>query len=644
MPLKEVYGIGGLNRVKDARNLKDNEYNFLLNCRLKQTGNPQFPVIAVKKPGQRYESSSHNLYNLPTVNSRVIIALSGIRFWIKDGQRYTVIHTKEWNGSTAYVGAYRYFNETADTWDLIHADIKTNFPNISISRPARFAVHKDHLFMVDGTSKLMKWSGVGGYLAYVGIKKPTVPTVAVDTTVTSPMHDILRYAVTFVNHQGESQLGDKSVPITTLYNAVKLTNIPTAAAQYDVISRRIYRERASQSGRFFLIDEIPDNTTTSWYDQWGKDKESAEVETNEEPPEGASLILATEDTIVLSGIPSYPYRCFPCKAGKFESWSSLDSDDITEPMTAMSYWQGNYYLYSRNTVSAWKPGNSPSKIVDKNGCLYDTTLALDDNAQYWLSANGYVSFNGNLPEIISQPYIQDQLNTAMTYQPSLVKAVIHGNLLRVSIEPTNGQFKDHHVYNYDLRLRMWCGPDINMPVGWWISYNNSYDNNELFYLSWHSNKYIQADTGSSDINSSYAVGGILTSIVSKIFEEGSSFVTKTHRDYFTLFRGRRITLQSYARNEGDTLIGYTADSPVTVTIGANEESAETFATIAGGETFTAPQYSEGYLRKMTFPISVNAGYGTNIQFFISTTENTEKWQYCGLGFNYFSRALKAVTV
>ena len=92
------------------------------------------------------------------------------------------------------------------------------------------------------------------------------------------------------------------------------------------------------------------------------------------------------------------------------------------------------------------------------------------------------------------------------------------------------------------------------------------------------------------------------------------------------------------------MIGYTADSPVTVTIGANEESAETFATIAGGETFTAPQYSEGYLRKMTFPISVNAGYGTNIQFFISTTENTEKWQYCGLGFNYFSRALKAVTV
>lgn len=103
-----------------------------------------------------------------------------------------------------------------------------------------------------------------------------------------------RWAVTFVGSSGaESPLGNPSIQLNVGLegNTVYLSNIPLGPA--GTASRNIYRTEAGDTGPFFLIGSIGDNTTTTFTDDIADGTFSPVVEAPEVGIGSVSLIDAT---------------------------------------------------------------------------------------------------------------------------------------------------------------------------------------------------------------------------------------------------------------------------------------------------------------------------------------------------------------
>lgn len=148
-------------------------------------------------------------------------------------------------------------DSTTGTAAIIH-------PMLSTKRIGWF-VWNDKFFFGDGTT-LDYYDGTNVYPAIP--TAPAAPTLAVEAGVVIT-GGVYKYKVTLLNSLGaESDLGTEAsinLPPGVDGGGIALTNIPVGATGTDTVKRRIYRTHVNGT-TFYLLDEIGNNTTTTYSD------------------------------------------------------------------------------------------------------------------------------------------------------------------------------------------------------------------------------------------------------------------------------------------------------------------------------------------------------------------------------------------
>lgn len=109
-----------------------------------------------------------------------------------------------------------------------------------------------------------------GHIRLIPVSPPAAPTIAsigAGGAVDTGTH---YYKITFVTATGETELGAPSAAATTTggNNTVNLSGL-LAGVESTVTARKIYRSKvggAQSTGPYYLVDTIPDNTTTTYID------------------------------------------------------------------------------------------------------------------------------------------------------------------------------------------------------------------------------------------------------------------------------------------------------------------------------------------------------------------------------------------
>jgi hypothetical protein len=124
--------------------------------------------------------------------------------------------------------------------------------------------YQNHMFIGNGGVTPYKYNGVA--FTRHGVY-PATTTSTVASNAVGVLNGDYRYKIVNVN----SQLVESDVsPITTTFAAanatLRITSIPVAPQSYGVAARRVYRNKTSASGTYYLVATINDNTTTQFDD------------------------------------------------------------------------------------------------------------------------------------------------------------------------------------------------------------------------------------------------------------------------------------------------------------------------------------------------------------------------------------------
>lgn len=123
----------------------------------------------------------------------------------------------------------------------------------------------DGLILDYGSNILLK---EGGSINFTSVAAPVACTATlVETDIGNINDGNHKYAVTFVNDYGETQLGEESATVTVdaTHKQVDLTAIPVSSSS-SVTARKIYRTKIDSSMSFFLLTTINNNTETTYTD------------------------------------------------------------------------------------------------------------------------------------------------------------------------------------------------------------------------------------------------------------------------------------------------------------------------------------------------------------------------------------------
>jgi hypothetical protein len=131
-----------------------------------------------------------------------------------------------------------------------------------------------------------------GHLRFTQLAAPGAPTVA--TGAAGVLTGNYYYVVTFVTTQGETNAGTASSVVAPSSQQVSLTAIPTDPLGY-ATSRKIYRTKTGgvNTGPFFFLATIGDNTTTTYTDNTADGSLPAGDNTYRENTTGGLLFIGT---------------------------------------------------------------------------------------------------------------------------------------------------------------------------------------------------------------------------------------------------------------------------------------------------------------------------------------------------------------
>jgi len=135
--------------------------------------------------------------------------------------------------------------------------------------------YQDILFCSEGDSGPYRWEGSENFYEQ-GIGTPTAPTGGSDGAGDIAA-DTYYYAVSFINsHAVEGEVGSASLGVTLVGSAqVEVEGITLGSNLVGVNKRNVYRSTAA-AGPWLYVQELADNTTTSFTDTLGVGEEGGE--------------------------------------------------------------------------------------------------------------------------------------------------------------------------------------------------------------------------------------------------------------------------------------------------------------------------------------------------------------------------------
>lgn len=155
------------------------------------------------------------------------------------------------------------------------------------------AEYENYIFFDNGYSIAYKYNQ---FFTRHGIYPPTSNTVSVVCGGTGVLTGDVNYKVTYVNSNlVESDVTTATTTYVASSNQISLTSIPTGAASFGVLYRRIYRRHSG--GTYLRVTEIQDNTTTSYTDNISDANLGAAAPTDQGVPPKYSAIITHQNRL-----------------------------------------------------------------------------------------------------------------------------------------------------------------------------------------------------------------------------------------------------------------------------------------------------------------------------------------------------------
>lgn len=300
--------------------------------------------------------------------------------------------------------------------------------------------------------------------------------------VVNPVHDgtfsgAYQYKVSFNSKYGnESNTGPSSVSVTASnHGAFYLSFIPTSEDE-QVVSRRLYRTVAGGT-LFLFVDEIPDNTTTTFVDRIADGSlsevtapQAGDFSDDNSPPPNMGIVKRWKKTMFGAGDPQNPQVLYFSDDDEPESWPLINAFDLDDKITAM------YETYSGFCVETetgkWQViGDNPDfavdKLVENMGCVGRRAAGVSRLVGYSVDREGLRLYDLSDTSKISEP-IRDKYDTEIDKANIELIHTSHSrarnNLLQFNPDDTTPIPDYTSIFSYQYAV-----DDVR--TGWWSTIN-----------------------------------------------------------------------------------------------------------------------------------------------------------------------------
>lgn len=447
MPIKKVVTLtnfnGGLNKVKDRNDLTDGEFSNFINWYLeggKMKPRPPmvgWPILdgaaaALDGPlGMITLSRSTGTWDLISLGDDTIINVvqGGTSVPLTDSMSLAFNLSTELPWRTTQYKNFGY---------AVHPDLNyivrfndAEFWSAGIAAPSTAAV------IADGAAGAVEAGNMIGVFTFVDAD-------GVESSI-SPVSNTL-------NHTAGTQVAWSSVDVST---------------NPRVASRNLYRTLPNQTGEYFYVGNIPNNTATTLSENTTVlNMGDLAPEDNAVPPTKnyidievfAERLWATDGSYLYSSNPENP-----------DGWAGANiyavSPDDGQPIRAIKRLGSR--LMVLKTGSLWAIEQSLGEfeflpvIVDStNGCIATKSVCVSDGYIFWFSGRSVFMSDGRNPAVdISIDKLGDLSSLAGT-PPGKVVAAVHSGMGWYIIGFCNGT-PGGNTFAYDYRKRVWYQLDYS---------------------------------------------------------------------------------------------------------------------------------------------------------------------------------------
>lgn len=260
--------------------------------------------------------------------------------------------------------------------------------------------------------------GDGTYVGPGGIAAPTVAPVIADGAAGDIPAASFKAVYTFYNANTGMESNPSPVSNTLVHAGSKKIDWTGIAVSTNaqVTSRRIYRTLPDQSGEYFLVDEIENNTATTYTGDnvLAQDLDDAVSQTNGEPPDGLhdgvvwkERLFATderdlfhsEDGLIEAFDPEAIIPVFPDDGHKIRALHAF----------------GDRLMIGKTNKIHYLVGSDPSTFAlltlsDKHGCVAHHSMQSAEGQLLWLGPDNVYRSDGNNVTGIASVKLRDIIN------------------------------------------------------------------------------------------------------------------------------------------------------------------------------------------------------------------------------------------
>lgn len=279
--------------------------------------------------------------------------------------------------------------------------LQTGFSIVTSSRRWSLFQYKNIAYGIRANAGLVRSDGT--YLGPAGIDAPaTAPTLADGGAGSIPAASF-KGVYTFYNALTDLESNPSPVSNTLALGANKQINWSGIAVSSNaqVTSRRIYRTLPDQSGEYFLVDEIPNNSDTTYVgdDTLAQDLDRAVSQVNGTPPD--SLLMGTvwkERLFASDGVDLFHSEDGLIEAFDPDAIIPVFPDDGHAIRAIHAY--GDRLVIGKTNKVHYIVGSDPDTfalltLTDRHGCVAHHTMQSAEGYLFWLGSDNVYRSDGN---------------------------------------------------------------------------------------------------------------------------------------------------------------------------------------------------------------------------------------------------------
>lgn len=260
--------------------------------------------------------------------------------------------------------------------------------------------------------------GDGTYVGPAGIDAPTVAPTIADGAAGAIPAAAFKAVYTFYNANTNMESNPSPVSNTLAHAGATTINWTGIAVSTNVqvTSRRIYRTLPDQSGEYFLVAEIANNTATVFTGDnvLAQDLDGAVSQSNGTPPTGLQFGAVWKERLCASD----GKDLFHSQDGLIEAFDPLAvipvfPDDGHEIRALHAY--GDRLVIGKTNKIHYLVGSDPSNFAlltlsDKHGCVAHHSMQSAEGQLFWLGNDNIYRSDGNNVIGIASVKLRDIIN------------------------------------------------------------------------------------------------------------------------------------------------------------------------------------------------------------------------------------------